>query len=244
MKLPCPILGHDGKSRLQISDPSVTAEKEMRNHNSFLCLGFKTKPNNELDSNFGPRSSPVVVLLYVRARKVYAVLTVPNLYLEYTIELRFANMAFPLRATNYLSNQVDTFLRLTSEDELYQTIHGPGNLLRRNRLDGAVHDRAMFVEQVQTTVRTPDAAASMPDPGWSSSQGYTPSEEGLRIVASGRVTAPRSKDGIPTYTPDQLLPPGLAPPSVILLSSATMIASSTSRKHGPLDEPLLVWNNA
>jgi hypothetical protein len=119
MKPPSPILGHEGKSRLQISDPSVTAEKEMRSHKPFLCLEFKTKPKNELGSNFDPRSYPVVVLLYVRARKVYAVLTVPNLYLEYTIELRFVNMAFPLRATNYLSNQLDTFLRLTSEDELY-----------------------------------------------------------------------------------------------------------------------------
>jgi hypothetical protein len=186
MKPPSPILGHAGKSRLQISDPSVTAEKEMRNHKPFLCLGFKTP------------------LLPVRARKAYAVLTVPNLYLEYTIELRFVNMAFLLRKTYYLSNQLDTFLRLTSEDDLYQTIHGPANLFRRNRLDGAVSDRAIFVEQAPTAVRTPVAVASLPGPCWSSSRGYTPSEEGLRSVASVRVTAPRSKDVIPTYTPDQL----------------------------------------
>jgi hypothetical protein len=132
----------------------------------------------------------------VRTRKAYAVLTIPNLYLEYTIELRFVTMAFPLRITNYLSNQLDTFLRLTTEDVLYQTIHGPGNVLRRNRLDGPVPDRAIFVEPAMTAVRIPAASVPLPDPGLFSSRGYTPSEAGLRSAASVHVASTH----LPTFT--------------------------------------------
>lgn len=203
---PKPIPGYEGKSRLRIANPTISAEKEMRTQKPFLSLAFKTKPKNQLGSNFDPRAYPVVVLLYIRKRKAYAVLTIPNLYLEYTIELRFVTMAFPLRATNYLSNQLDTFLRPTTEDELYKNIHGPGSVLRRSRLDGPVPDRAMFVEPAPTVVCAPAASASLPGPGWSSSRGYTPSEAGLRSAASVRVasTIPDLTDAAFAFTTDQL----------------------------------------
>jgi hypothetical protein len=132
--------------------------------------------------------------MYVRSRKAYAVLTILNLYLEYIIEVRWVTGAYPLRATNYLTNQLDTFLRATTEDELYQTI------LRRARLDGVAQDRAMFVESAPTTVRTPVVPTSLLGPGHSSSRGYTTSADGLRSAAAVRVTAAATPL---TFTPDQ-----------------------------------------
>jgi hypothetical protein len=118
-----PVPGHAGKSRLRIMDPSVSLSKEMRTLRPFLCLAFKTLPKPEQGSNFNPRADPCVLLRYDPTRKAYALLT-------YSVEVRFVSQAFPLRVTDYLSNQLNTFLRPTVEDELYSNIHGPANVLR------------------------------------------------------------------------------------------------------------------
>ena len=100
------ILSRDtkGKSRLGIMDPSMTIEKEMRTQHPFLCLCFATLPPPSLGSNFQPRAEPCAYAVYDRSRKSYAVLTIPNLYVRYTLEVKFVRGAFPLRVTNHLVN--------------------------------------------------------------------------------------------------------------------------------------------
>jgi hypothetical protein len=206
MRPPQPIAGHEGKSRLRIAYPSVPADKEMRTHKPFLSLCFKSKPKNERGSNMEPRAEPCVYLLYDRTKKAYALLTLPNLYLTWSIEVRFVTGAFPLRVTDYLANQLDTFLRPSVEDDMYRNIHGPGNVLRRHRLENMAPDRTMVVEQTPTIARGPVTASTLPGPGHSSTRGYTPSAEGLRSIASIQVTtaAPAAQASAETYTPDQL----------------------------------------
>jgi hypothetical protein len=89
MHPPVAVLGHEGKSRLRIFYPSTTQDKEMRTHKPFLCLAFKTIPEAERRSNFKPRAEPCCYLRYVRERKAYALLTIPNLY--FTFPLKFAS---------------------------------------------------------------------------------------------------------------------------------------------------------
>jgi hypothetical protein len=200
MDPPRVVLGYEGKSRLRISDPSMTTEKEMRTQKPFLCLCFKTLPERERGSNFNPRADPCVHLYYDRTKKAYVLLTIPNLYVTYSIEVRFVTQAFPLRVTNYLSNQLDTFLHPTDTEDAYAQVHGPGNVLRRNRLAGPSLDPTLLVENAPTLVRQPVVPVDTPGPGYSRSRGYMPSQEGLQSAASMH-TIVDSK----SYTPDQLV---------------------------------------
>ena len=133
----------------------------MRTHRPFLCLCFKTKSAPELASDFNSRASPCVYLRYDTTKKAYALLTIPNLYVTYSIEVRFVAQAFPLRVTNYLSNQLNTFLRPTVEDKLYSSIHGPAGLLRRHPIGGRDDDGAL-ISMTPATVRAPSARVPIP----------------------------------------------------------------------------------
>jgi hypothetical protein len=189
MKPPFPVQGHEGKSRLRIAYPGVTQSSEMRTHKPLLCLSFRTKPEAERGSNFDPRAEPCLFLRYVPARKAYALFTIPNLYLVYSIEIRCITSAFPLRVTDYLSNQLDTFLRPTVEDQLYSNIHGPSNVLRRQRLAGPAIDPSTLVQSTPVITRHPVAQAELPGPGHSSTRGYMPSAAGLQSAAYLPATA-------------------------------------------------------
>jgi len=129
MHPPKPVPGHEGKSRLRIIDPTMTLEKEMRNHKPFLCLGFVRI--NITGSNFKPRNEPCVHLYYNPSKKAYALLTVPNLYLLHSVEVRFVTTCYPLRVTNHFSNKMDAFMRPSDEDEAYSSVHGPRNIMRK-----------------------------------------------------------------------------------------------------------------
>jgi hypothetical protein len=192
-----PVKGHEGKSRIMIVDPSMTLEKSMRTLHPFLCLAFKTVPMAERGADFNPRADPCVQLRYDPLRKSYAMLTVPNLYLTHSVEVTVIAMCFPLRVTDHLTNQLDTFLRPSVEDNLYAHIHGPGNMLRRRPLASPAIDSTTLVDRAPVQVRAP-----LPGPGWSSSRGYMPSVDGLQSAASVNtahvLTAPA------LYTPDQL----------------------------------------
>jgi hypothetical protein len=205
MEPPHVIAGHEGKSRLRIIDPSMTEAKEMRTLKPFLCLAFKTVPLVERGSNLKPRAHACVHLYYDRTRKAYALLTIPNLSLTHSVEVRFITMTFPLRVTNYLSNQLDTFLRPTVEDDLYRNIYGPGNILRRQRPGLQSNDLTMVVEQMPVQVRAPASAGPSLGPYWSSTRGYTPSAAGLQSAASVHTTTmTQPAPDTTTYTPDQL----------------------------------------
>jgi hypothetical protein len=214
MKPPVAVLGHEGKSRLRIAYPSVTQAKEMRTHKPFLSLAFKTKPKPELGSNFNPRAEPCVFLIYVPAKKAYAMLTIPNLYLTYSIEIRSVTGTFPLRVTDYLTNQLDTFLRPSVEDDLYSSIHGPSNVLRRQPMTGQALDPSTLIQQTPVVARQPVVPAELPGPGHSSTRGYMPTEAGLQSAASReRADVPAAAHAVATqaracppkkFTPDEL----------------------------------------
>ena len=171
-------------------DPTMTPEKEMRTHRPFLCLCFSTLPPNEVGSNFNIRAEPCVYLQYDRLRKAYAVMSLPNLYVRYTIEVKFVAGTFPLRVTNHLANQLDTFLRPTVEDQLYASVHGPGNMLRRPAVMRPADYSSFIVQPDPTLVRAPVQAATLPGPGWSSSRKYCPSAAGLQSLASNKPKPP------------------------------------------------------
>jgi hypothetical protein len=68
--------------------------------------------------------------------------------------------------TNHLSNQLNTFLRPSVEDELYSSVHGPANILRQRRLGVTGADVVSLVDTVPVDVRVPVVAASLPGPGF------------------------------------------------------------------------------
>ena len=192
-----PVPGHEGKSRIMIADPSMTLAKSMRTLHPFLSLAFKTVPMAERGANFNPRADPCVVLRYDPLKKAYALFTLPNLYLTHSVEIAVVAMCFPLRVTDHLTNQLDTFLRPTVEDKLYAHIHGPGNMLRRKPLTSPPIDASTLVERAPVQVSVP-----LPGPGWSSSRGYMPSVAGLQSAAS--VNSAHALPAPALYTPDQL----------------------------------------
>lgn len=174
----------------------------MRTHKPFLCLAFKTIPEAERRSNFKPRAEPCCYLCYVRERKAYALLTIPNLYLTFSIEVRFVSQAFPLRVTDYLSNQLDTFLRPTVEDQLYASVHGPANVLRRSTPSGGVSDDSALVRTNPITAREPVDRTTLPGPGHSSTRGYIPSADGLTSAAYMQAISDCKE--LQAFTADQL----------------------------------------
>jgi hypothetical protein len=204
MKPPVAVLGHEGKSRLRIAYPSVTLAKEMRTHKPFLCLCFKTLPKTERGSNFNPRAQPCIYMCYFPEKKAYALLTLPNLYLTFTVEVRFVTGTFPLRVTDHLANQLDTFLRPSVEDELYSSIHGPSNVLRRQRLAGGALDHSALVQPTPVITRQPVVTAALPGPGHSSTRGYMPSATGLQSAAYLPAAAPNSTASVIVVAPQVL----------------------------------------
>ena len=204
MKPPKEVPGHEGKTRLCISDPSMTEAKQMRTMKPFLCLAMKTVLGPGGSANFTERAQMCVHLGYDTTKKAYALLTIPNLYLTYSIEVRHIPMTFPLRATNYLSNQLDSFMMPSVEDSLFSNIHGPGNIVRRRRIapNGGHHTE---VQSTPAQMRAPVPPTATPGPGYSSTRGYTPSMAGLESAAySASVNAVRTPGPSDTFTSDQL----------------------------------------
>ena len=193
-----PVPGHENKPRICIVDPSMTPEKALRTLHPFLCLAFKTVPMADRGADFNPRANPCLHLRYDPNKKSYAMLTIPGLHLTHSVEARHVPMCYPLRTTDHLANQLDTFLRPTVEDNLYSQVHGPANMLRRHRLAAPAVDSTTLVHTAPVEVRTPSAP-----PGWSSTRGYVPSQTALMRAAA--INAARAATvSAPTYTPDQL----------------------------------------
>ena len=67
MHPPVAVAGHEGKSRLRIAYPSVTEDKEMRNHKPFLSLCFKKLPDCENGSKFKLAASRTLRVPEVRS---------------------------------------------------------------------------------------------------------------------------------------------------------------------------------
>ena len=205
MHPPVPVVGHEGKSRLSIAYPSVTHESEMRNHKPFLSLAFVTAPRSTRGSNYAPRAAPVVVLRYVPAKKAYSFLTLPNLYLGSSIELRFVKTVFPLRVTNYLNGNMCRFTGGSAEDEVYSAIRGPGDLLRPP--SDLTPDTSAIVQQTPVLERQ---AAIERQPGQqsagSSTRGYLPSREGLMSAAYLPARPPPMAHSCAAYSDGASLP--------------------------------------
>jgi hypothetical protein len=181
--------GFEGKSRLRMMYPEMTIEKEMRTHRPFLCLAFKTIPIAERAANFHPRAQACVYLRYDPSKKAYALLTLPGLHLTYSVEVRFVSQAFPLRVTNYLSNQLNTFLRPSGDDHLYSSVHGPANLMRSRPIaSGYGEDSA--INRAPILARTPVPPFQLLGPGHSSTRGYNPTGAGLQSAAYGKPAPP------------------------------------------------------
>ena len=215
MQPPHRVPGFEGYSRLRIMDQSATLMKEMRTHRSFLSLCFKTMPKPELGSNFNPRATPCIYLRYDSSKKAYKLLTIPNLYVTHSIEVRFVPQAFPLRVTNHLSNHLDKFLSPNADNQLYSSIHGPDNMLRRQQVGPGHAVADPSVAAVPVAVRVPVLPSALPGPGHSSSRGYVPSVTGLLSAASGKPSQPSRPSqssasvnattaAVPTFTADQL----------------------------------------
>ncbi len=117
--------------RLRLSQPTITAEDEKRNHKPFLSLCFKTTPEAYRLKDFAPRAQPCVVLRYQPDKKAYAVLSLPDMALSYSLELRFVPNSFPLRSTSPMARQLDALVQPTGDELTYASIHGPGNMLLR-----------------------------------------------------------------------------------------------------------------
>ena len=123
--------------------------------------------------------------------------------------------AFPLRVTDYLSNQIDTFLRPSVEDTLYTNIHGPGNALRRQRLAGPSADAHALLQPVPIVARPPVDPTALPGPGHSSTRGYMPSAVGLQSTAylpPAASTAAGAASVLVTSTPSHSVSVNTGPP--------------------------------
>ena len=97
-------------------------------------------------------------MIYDTTRKAYALLTLPDLFVTYSIEVRFVPQAFPLRVTHQLTNRLDSFLQPSAEASPYATIHGPGSLLRRQQIGLSAQDDAALVQATPALARKPVGA--------------------------------------------------------------------------------------
>ena len=81
-------------------------------------------------------------------------------------------------------------------------MHGPENILRRQRLAGPDFDATALVAPTPVQARQP--ATQLPGPGHSSTRGYVPSREGLESIASGTASIMALVAQLHTFTPDEL----------------------------------------
>jgi hypothetical protein len=188
------------QSRLQLLEPSMTPEKQMRTLHPLLGLCFKTIPHKERGSDFNWRAHPCLHLRYDSDMKSFMLLSLPELHLTDSVEVRHVGMTFPLRATHYRTSQLDEFMRPAEDQGVYDNMHGPGNILRRHRLAPRPDSTTALVQPTPVLVRTPI------EPGGTRTRVYTPSMRGLESAASVNTTRSSSSSSspAPAYTPDQL----------------------------------------
>ena len=97
-------------------------------------------------------------LRYDPSKKAYAMLTIPNLYLRHSVEVRHVPMTFPLRVTNYLDARLDSFL-MPHDEAPYNRLHGPTNLLLVPANRQVVTPNPPLEARVSGRVRNPSASA-------------------------------------------------------------------------------------
>ena len=132
---PKPVPGHAGKTPFEIHNPTMTTEYALRRLYPFCCLAFKTNPKRTKTSNLHmPKAEPCLYVRYVPSRKAFLLLTLPNLYQTFSIEIRAVSGCFPLRVTNHLSNSMVKFLQPADSEEDHASIAGPGNILQQTRV--------------------------------------------------------------------------------------------------------------
>jgi hypothetical protein len=179
---------HEGKSRSEIAYPGTDIDKARRALQPFLCLSFKTGPPAMRQCDMSARAEPCVNLCYVSERKSFALLTLPDLHLTYSVEVKFVPDTFPLRALDPPSMRLSDALTPRAEAAL-RIIHGPNGIMANQALgDGRGLESPL-------------------EPRRSSSRGYTPSLEALESVAAGPAHPPVHVMSVATsvkYSPDQL----------------------------------------
>ena len=200
---PQTVTGYENASRRQIAYPATTAAKELRTLVPFLCLAIKYILGPGSSANFKPRGVPCVCLCYVTAKKSYALLTLPDLTLTFSVECKMIKGTFPLRARDTPTNQLASFMRSPTDAERHVDLHGPGDVLRRRGPHAGISD-SPSLHQTPVAVRLPaPAQVPAPGPGVSSTRGYMPSAAGLQSLAQVNTTV---ADGHapPMFTPDML----------------------------------------
>ena len=203
LRPPGSVPGPHDKSRLRLLRPEVLESSEMRTQKPFLCLAFKMVPLVMRSADFEQRANPCIYLQYVSLKKSYALLTIPDLSLTWSVQCDFKTMVFPLRATDRLSSQLDIFMRPSAQSVAYSDIHGPGNLMRRHhhpRASDRDEEADGFFQEDPTEVRQPVATTAIPGPAVSSSRGYNPSAEGLNSLAQQIATVSSAR----LYSADEL----------------------------------------
>ena len=110
----------------------MTPEKQMRTLHPFLSLCFKTIPHKMRASDFNWRAEPCLHLRYDPNKKSFMLLSLPDLHLTDSVEIKHVGMTFPLRATHYRTRQLDEFLRPAEDQSVYGNMHGPRNIMRRH----------------------------------------------------------------------------------------------------------------
>jgi hypothetical protein len=155
------VAGHEGKTRGEIAYPERSSAKVLRTHHPFLCLALATEPHADRRSDFEPRTVTCVHLRYDPSKKAYALLTIPNLYLKYSVEVKHVPRTFPLRVTDYLGNRIDRFL-MPHDEAPYNRLHGPDNILREPAAKQLAVPDPVLASRASTRARKP--ADNVPGP--------------------------------------------------------------------------------
>ena len=172
-------------------------EKLLRKVKPFLCLVMMTIPKALSRSDFKPKAEPGLNLGWERKKKAWAVLTLPNRKLVYSVDCRHIADVFPLLVTNVLQSKLYRFLQPDGSD--YDRISGPAAILRRRHTQVPDESQKTLIESTPVQMRQPVLAGEQPAPGVSSTRGYTPSAQALQAIVDVAAL-----EGERAYTPDEL----------------------------------------
>ena len=178
---PKPIPGHEGKCRWQLLHPTEDMAKIMRRLHPFLQLAMAKIPGELTKSDYEARAEPCLNLGWDTTRKAYALYTIPNLKVKYSVQVAHISGVFPLRVTNHLNKQIYKFLQPEGSD--FERLSGPAEMLRRHAAQVPAQGERMLIEGTPTQVRQ-DASTGRAGPPRVSGRDWTPSTQALQNIAS------------------------------------------------------------
>ena len=153
----------------------------MRRLHLFLQLAMAQIPSQLSRSDYEPRAQPCLNLGWASERKAYALYTIPNLKVKYSIQVVHIPGVFPLRVTNYLDNKLYRFLQ--PEGSEFDRLSGPAAMLRRHAAQAPDQGAHSLLDGTPTQVR-PEVAAADAGQGRTSGRAWTPSTQALQNIAA------------------------------------------------------------